>query len=73
MKFFLILVLILAIALVIFALQNSAQVTLNFLNFHFQGSLALMFIVVFIAGFLAGTFALLPFMLKRIFKKRNQK
>lgn len=73
MKFFLVLALIITVALLIFVLQNSSVVIVNFLTFHFEGSLAVILMAVFVAGFLAGIFILLPFLLKRKLKRRTQK
>ena len=60
MVFFLVLALIIAILLVIFAIQNSAVITVTFLSFSTSGSLALILICVFISGVLAGIFFSLP-------------
>ena len=60
MMFFLVLALIIAVLLVIFAVQNSAAITVTFLFFTTHGSLALILVLVFIFGFLAGIFFSLP-------------
>ncbi len=60
MQLFLALALIMAVLLVIFAVQNSAVITITFLSFTTRGSLPLILILVFIGGFLAGIFFFLP-------------
>jgi uncharacterized membrane protein YciS (DUF1049 family) len=73
MQFFLFLALLIAVALVLFAVQNSAVVTLSFLTFHFVGSLAFILVVVFAAGFLAGVLMSLPPILRKGSAVREQK
>ncbi len=73
MQFFLFLALLIAVALVLFAVQNSAVVTLSFLTFHFVGSLAFILVVVFAAGFLAGVLMSLPPILRKGAAVREQK
>jgi len=73
MKFFLVLALAVTVALLIFILQNSSVVTLSFLTFHFEGSLAVILLAVFGAGFITGIFVLLPSVLKKTLKSRTQK
>ena len=60
MIFLLILSLLIAILAIIFALQNTAAVTITFLVWTFQGSLALVMILALVAGVLIAFFALLP-------------
>ncbi len=65
MQLFLVLALIIAVFLVIFAVQNSAVVTVTFLSVHTQGSLAFVLIIVFIFGFLAGVLTSLPSIIRK--------
>lgn len=65
MRFFFMLALLIAIALVLFAVQNSTLVTLSFLTFHFQGSLAFILVLVFAGGFLTGVLFSIPSILRR--------
>ena len=73
MQFFLILALLLAIALVFFAVQNAAIVTVSFLAFRFDGSLAFILVIVFATGFLAGILMSLPSILRKGSALREQK
>ncbi|HSB32427.1 MAG TPA: LapA family protein [Candidatus Sulfobium mesophilum] len=73
MKFFIILALLIAIAIVLFSLQNSAIVTVSFLSFHYEGSLALILIVVFTLGLLVGLLISVPSLLRKSLDLREQK
>ncbi len=73
MQFFLFLALLIAVALVLFAVQNATVVTLSFLTFHFVGSLAFILVVVFAAGFLAGVLMSVPPILRKGSAVREQK
>ncbi len=73
MQFFIVLALLIAIAIVIFALQNSAIVTVSFLSFHYNGSLALILVVVFTLGLLAGLLISIPSLLRKSADIREQK
>ena len=73
MRFFIVLALLIAIAIVIFALQNSAIVTVSFLSFHYNGSLALILVVVFTLGLLAGLLISIPSLLRKSSALREQK
>ena len=73
MQFFIVLALLIAIAIVIFALQNSAIVTVSFLSFHYNGSLALILVVVFTLGLLAGLLISIPSLLRKSSALREQK
>ncbi len=73
MKIFLILALSIAIALVLFAVQNSAIVTVSFLTLHYNGSLALILVVVFALGFLSGILMSIPSLFKKSSAVREQK
>jgi putative membrane protein len=72
-QFFLVLSLVIAIALVLFALQNAMVVTVSFLSFHFVGSLAFILVIVFAAGFLAGILVSVPSVLRKGAAFRQQK
>jgi lipopolysaccharide assembly protein A len=73
MRLFIVLALLIAIAIVLFALQNSAVVTISFLSFHFSGSLALIVVVLFALGLLAGLLISLPSLLRKSSALREQK
>ncbi len=73
MQIFLILSLVIAIALVLFAVQNSAIVTVSFLSLHYSGSLALILVVVFALGLLAGVLISVPSILRKGSALREQK
>ncbi len=60
MRIFLLIALLIALIAVIFALQNTQVVSINFLAWTFQGSIALEMIVTLIAGVLVGILAMLP-------------
>jgi uncharacterized integral membrane protein len=73
MQFFIVLALLIAIAIVLFALQNSAMVTISFLSFHYNGSLALILVVVFTLGLLAGILISIPSLFRKSSDLREQK
>ena len=73
MQFFLFLALLIAIVLVLFAVQNSAIVSISFLAFHFEGSLAFILVVVFASGFLSGILMSMPSILRKSSALREQK
>jgi uncharacterized membrane protein YciS (DUF1049 family) len=73
MQFLLILALLIAIALVLFAVQNAMIVTLSFLGFNFEGSLAFILIIVFAFGFLSGILMSLPSLMRKGSALREQK
>jgi len=73
MRFFIVLALFIAVAIVLFALQNSAIVTVSFLSFHYNGSLALILVVVFTLGLLAGILISIPSLLRKSSDLRGQK
>ncbi len=73
MRFFIILALLIAIAIVVFALQNSSIITISFLAFHYNGSLALTLVVVFTLGLLAGILISIPSLWKKSSELREQK
>jgi uncharacterized integral membrane protein len=73
MQFFLFLALILALALMLFTVQNPAVITVNFINWTFEGSLALILVLAFAAGMLAGIFSSLPAWWRKAKTSRAQK
>jgi len=73
MQIFLFLALLISFALVLFAVQNSALVTVTFLAFHFEGSLALILVVVFASGVLTGILMALPSFWRKSSALREQK
>ena len=73
MQFFIVLALLIAIVIVLFALQNSAIVTVSFLSLHYDGSLALILAVVFTLGLLAGILISIPALLRKSSELREQK
>jgi uncharacterized integral membrane protein len=73
MQFFLFLALLIAVALVLFVVQNSAVITVSFLTFHWEGSLAFILVIVFAAGFLAGVLMSIPSIFKKGSALREQK
>ncbi len=60
MQFFLILALVIILALVFFALQNSTVITLTFLVWEYTGSLAFIIALTFAAGILTGILLTVP-------------
>lgn len=65
MQIFLFFALLIIIALVLFALQNAALVTITFLAFHFEGPLAFIVVVVFASGVLSGILMTIPSLWKK--------
>ncbi|MBA3647616.1 MAG: LapA family protein [Chitinophagales bacterium] len=66
-RIYLVTIFILIVSL-IFAIQNTATVAINFLIWHFYQSQALTVFLIFLAGFISGIFAELP----AIWKKNQQ-
>jgi len=73
MQFFIVLALVIAIVIVLFAVQNSAIVTVSLLSFHYDGSLALILIVVFSLGFFVGILISVPSLVRKSSDVREQK
>jgi putative membrane protein len=73
MQFFGVLALLIAIAIILFALQNSAIVKVSFLSLHYDGSLALILVVVFTLGLLVGILISIPSLLRKSSDLRVQK
>ena len=73
MQIFIVLALLIAIAIVLFALQNSAVVTISFLSLHYNASLALILVIVFTLGLFAGILISIPSLLRKSSDLREQK
>ncbi len=73
MQFFLFLAVFIAVALVLFAVQNALVVPVSFLTFRFEGSLAFILVLVFAGGFLAGILMSVPSILRKGAAVREQK
>jgi len=75
MQIFLIFSLIIAALATIFAVQNAAPITVNFLVWEFEGSLALILLIALIAGAMISFFASLPALIKSrlVVKSLNKK
>jgi len=71
--FFIIAALIIAILAVIFAIQNADIILVTFLMWKFQGSLALVLLLTFVLGFIAGLLIILPKLVKRSFAVSSQR
>lgn len=66
MKFFyIILLIIVAVAAVIFAVQNTAAVTVTLFSWSVSGSLSLLLVVTLIIGFLLGILVMAPSVFRR--------
>lgn len=77
MKFFLVIIFIVAVAFGIVAFQNNTEITVKFINWVFTDHIAIVLGVPFCAGLAAGISLLLPSLWKkasqaRHFKKRIQ-
>ena len=73
MYIFIFLALLITIAFVLFAVQNAALVTVTFLTFHFEGSLAFILVVVFALGFLSGILVTVPSFWRKSSALREQR
>ncbi|MBC8413942.1 MAG: LapA family protein [Nitrospira sp.] len=65
MKLFLLLALLIAVAIIIFATQNQTELTLNFLQWNFTRSVAEILAVPFIVGVFAGMALFTPLWWKK--------
>ncbi|MBN1622696.1 MAG: LapA family protein [Endomicrobiales bacterium] len=65
MQFLLFFAVIIAIFAVIFAVQNTAVVTISFIAWRFQGSLALILLIAFGLGAIVSVLVSLPASMKR--------
>lgn len=68
MKRYLVLITLVAVCMLVIALQNAVQIKLNFLFWSFSGSLALILLAAVVVGIVAGVFIMLP----DVMKKRKQ-
>ena len=73
MYIFIFLALLITTAFVLFAVQNAALVTVTFLTFHFEGSLAFILVVVFALGFLSGILVTVPSFWRKSSALREQR
>ena len=73
MRIFLLIALLIALIAVIFALQNTQVVSINFLAWTFQSSIALEMIITLIAGVLVGFLAMLPSSIRSQLQISNRK
>ena len=73
MQVFLVFALIIALIAVAFAVQNTALVTVSFLFWNFNHSLAVVILLAIFAGVLISLFVSLPGMLKRSLETTNQR
>jgi len=64
--FYIILLIVLVILAVVFAVQNSAPVTIAFLGLSANASMSIVLVITFAAGILLGMFLLLPSVWKRM-------
>ncbi len=62
---------VLGAAAIVFAIENNTIVSLTFLGWQFQSSLALVVIIMLAAGVLVGTFICLPGLIRRSFVIRR--
>ncbi|MBA4372136.1 MAG: DUF1049 domain-containing protein [Thermodesulfovibrio sp.] len=73
MQLFLILALLIAVALVLFAAQNATVITLSFLGFNFEGSLAFILVIVFASGLISGILMSMPSLMRKGSALKEQK
>ncbi len=65
------LALLIALVAVVFALQNATTVTIAFLAWHFDGSLALLLLLTLAVGFLIGWLAATPSIIRHRLEKNT--
>jgi len=73
MQIFLFLALLISIGIVLFAVQNASLVTITFLTFHFEGSLAFILVIVFALGVLSGMLMTVPSFWRKSSTVREQR
>jgi len=73
MQFLIFLAIVIAMALVVFAVQNATAVTLTFLAWKFTGSLAVILAITFASGVLTGILLSAPTWLRKTREGRVQK
>lgn len=72
MQLFLFLAAVIAVAFIVLTVQNpSTVITLDFIKWTFSGPPALMLSVPFVAGIMAGIFALIPALWRRSSQARS--
>ena len=72
MQFSLIIALLIAVVAVLFALQNATPVTVTFLAWRFESSLALVLLIAMVVGALFSAFASLPALIGTRWKLSSQ-
>lgn len=73
MPFFIILALVIALGTVLFALQNTTRVVINFFGWQFQDSLALVLLITLAMGVLVGLLVAVPSIVRRSLKISGHK
>jgi putative membrane protein len=73
MYIFIFLALLITIAFVLFAVQNAALVTVTFLTYHVEGSLAFILVLVFALGLLSGILVTVPSFWRKSSALREQR
>ncbi|MBD1913091.1 lipopolysaccharide assembly protein LapA domain-containing protein [Leptolyngbya sp. FACHB-8] len=73
MPLFIILALAIALGTVLFALQNTTRVIINFFGLQFQDSLALILLLTLVIGVLVGVLVTIPSVLRRNWRISGQK
>ena len=73
MQIFLVFALIIALVAVVFTIQNTAAVTVTFLVWQLNHSLAFIFLLAILAGVLISQFVSVPNKFKRTMENSNQK
>lgn len=73
MQIFIIIALLIAIVAVVFALQNTAAVTVSFLFWSINGSLALVLLLTLLTGVLISVLVSLPGLVRRKWMSAGQK
>ena len=73
MKFILVLVIFIAVIFGIITFQNNVEIAVKFINWNFSGHLALVLLVPFAVGLLAGISALIPPVWKKAAQARHLK
>ncbi|GAB4431221.1 MAG: hypothetical protein OHK0040_00370 [bacterium] len=66
MKF--IVLILIAIVIAVFAVQNATVVSLSFFNYHFESSLVVVVLLSFALGIISGIVYMLPSLLKKHFQ-----
>ncbi len=73
MQFLVFIAIVIAMALVVFAVQNATAVTLTFLSWEFTGSLAVILALTFALGVLTGVFLSAPAWLRKAREARTHR